>query len=1416
MKKISFLFTVLLCLLLPVSVYAAAEAGMFDADARLTVTGTAPSGTADISVSVLGNNFTIQDADNIKDGAVVYTNQIKPKKDGEFSLRINLRDCPTGEYRIRIYQKNEELLDTVRPYANADDNRAAIEGLNRAAASGVNDAEAYIKQNRVKLQFVSPFDGTVNSAVIARLVTAAAPFDTSDKLSCAAVYQRAAVAAAVSDGKVTNLTDYSSMIKPMNENPMKKVLSADYVTDTAKSQMSKFLRALAPFNTLDSFDSAVADALILSVTKNPTGAGDVKTVISQLRPNYNTNRLTTEVCRKIAYNTYSDFKALDEAVTKSQNSESGGGNGSGSGGSGGGKVPVTVTGGGTPVPKTDSTDYGNADNKKDDITDGFRDMESFKWAENAVNKLFSEGIVSGDGSGYFRPKDNITREEFVKMLVLTFDISSVSQEDMTFNDVGVDEWYYPYLQIAFQSGIVKGISKDTFGVGRLVSRQDAAALISRAMKLTGENVTDAKNFTDEAEISDYSLNSVKLLGQMGIISGYEDGSFRPLGTITRAEAAKMLYEGWINEKDETEYISVSSPSDTNTNEEEADDFAFRLLKAIEIFNDDISYQEKVNQTVSRGEFAVYLSRMLKADNIGGKGTNVFTDVSEENDLSRALLWLKSMGIVQPDENGKFRPNDALTISEMSEMLIRSFRSEYINSIVKNLNGNYLSAAAQLDILKGISNFDKATFGDCVVMMYNTLHAEYRHDYSENKSTLLKDIYDIEYIKGRVIANCFTAISGTSTNDIEKIKIDGVNYICNDEVIHELLGYHLIVYYTEENDERNIVFYSIDKKTSAVRIDAEDIEQYSDFTLSYYNGQKTVKIKLGRDTAIIYNGRVLETDYESAFNINAGFVTVISSDNVDTVIIETYDTLRVTGIDVSGKKVYAERVEDGSVTDIDFKEDTDKWVFFKSYPYGKEVNETMLMADDILCVSKSSDGSYIRGWQCSQTVSGTVEKVSGNTDNRSVTINGEQYRVAHYYKDKIVTGEYTTFVLDIAGRIASTGKQTQTDRVLGYIYRLTDARNDHEDDIYVKIYNVKRQHENLVLADSIRLDGERKTKDYVKQILCSGQNGKLVRQPVFYRTNSNGEIKELDLAAPPGQARERDNTLEELLPAGSYSWMFTMKTFERKYVLSAKTYYMRVPPENVEKPDERLFGVQEFSNVTWWNNNNNKSILGLYRYDDSTPFANLVLMSSSDNATLSNSTEVTMVTDIYEQWIGDDDGELVMTLHGYRRGAEVTAYFDEGVYKDDVEEGDLIRFATNSAGRIGAYEKIYDQSEDTVLWSMTGTADEYTSNSVPAANLRYTFGYVNNLYNAPYTDGLNSVISTGRNPDTAEDTWQFNSNASPSTRYIVYDPGRRSGNRVYMAGLDEVVSWESCRNTENTTRAFVHTRQGYLIALFIYK
>ena len=57
------------------------------------------------------------------------------------------------------------------------------------------------------------------------------------------------------------------------------------------------------------------------------------------------------------------------------------------------------------------------------------------------------------------------------------------------------------------------------------------------------------------------------------------------------------------------------------------------------------------------------------------------------------------------------------------------------------------------------------------------------------------------------------------------------------------------------------------KTSVVRIDAENIRKiFCIYVFSIIMERKTAKIKIGRDTAIIYNGMVLETDYDSAFNI----------------------------------------------------------------------------------------------------------------------------------------------------------------------------------------------------------------------------------------------------------------------------------------------------------------------------------------------------------------------------------------------------------------------------------------------------------------------------------------------------------------------------------------------------------------------
>ena len=123
------------------------------------------------------------------------------------------------------------------------------------------------------------------------------------------------------------------------------------------------------------------------------------------------------------------------------------------------------------------------------------------------------------------------------MLILSvgLDIKTGNSE---LSDIDNDAWYAPYIYTALEGNITKGINSNEFGVGRPVTRQDAAVLIWRA-----ENepiVEDEDVFSDESEISEYAVNAVRWMKKEGLISGYSDNTFKPQKAITRAETAQIL------------------------------------------------------------------------------------------------------------------------------------------------------------------------------------------------------------------------------------------------------------------------------------------------------------------------------------------------------------------------------------------------------------------------------------------------------------------------------------------------------------------------------------------------------------------------------------------------------------------------------------------------------------------------------------------------------------------------------------------------------------------------------------------------------------------------------------------------------------------------------------------------------------
>ena len=122
--------------------------------------------------------------------------------------------------------------------------------------------------------------------------------------------------------------------------------------------------------------------------------------------------------------------------------------------------------------------------------------------------------------------------------------SAYANADAKFVDVDANAWYYAAVMWAADNNIVYGIGNDMFAPDTSITREDTAAIIFRYMGIDAaeENAV----FSDTDEISGYAKDAVNTLSAEGIINGYPDNTFRPKNTITRAEAAAVLYG--VNEK----------------------------------------------------------------------------------------------------------------------------------------------------------------------------------------------------------------------------------------------------------------------------------------------------------------------------------------------------------------------------------------------------------------------------------------------------------------------------------------------------------------------------------------------------------------------------------------------------------------------------------------------------------------------------------------------------------------------------------------------------------------------------------------------------------------------------------------------------------------------------------------------------
>lgn len=171
------------------------------------------------------------------------------------------------------------------------------------------------------------------------------------------------------------------------------------------------------------------------------------------------------------------------------------------------------------------------------------------WAEAIIKEAASLNIVGGYPDGTFLPDNLIKREEFYKLLtnILT-ERPDTSNTKIQFTDVVAEEWYVPTIKIAVAAGITSGYGDGRFGIGLMISRQEAAKVAGSVIPTEDtDGRKGAESALDKGQIADWAYPYVDLMFKKGYMKGDTEGNFRPTMALTRAEAATILLNVKKNE-----------------------------------------------------------------------------------------------------------------------------------------------------------------------------------------------------------------------------------------------------------------------------------------------------------------------------------------------------------------------------------------------------------------------------------------------------------------------------------------------------------------------------------------------------------------------------------------------------------------------------------------------------------------------------------------------------------------------------------------------------------------------------------------------------------------------------------------------------------------------------------------------------
>ncbi len=847
-------------------------------------------------------------------------------------------------------------------------------------------------------------------------------------------------------------------------------------------------------------------------------------------------------------------------------------------------------------------------------------------------------------------------------------------------------------------------------------------------------------FTDVEEDASY-LEAVTLLSKLGIINGYEDGTFLPDNTITRAEIAKVLVCA-LNATEQAE---------------------------------------------------------------GAKADNIFTDVPASHWAAGYVNYAANLGIINGRGNGIYDPEAPVTYEEAVKLIVAMLGYTPVANVKGGYPTGYLYAANQvMKITKGATGTSGDAAKRWVVarLIYNALECRIMEqetwsaadpEFIKGSDTLLDDYLDITKLEAIVTETFMEDFNDKEDQDVwfrvSKVngnqvysteEIDGeeeevpyfdIYFDANGTGAEEYLGYNVVAYVQAygEGDEELVAVAPKAGKNATLQIalgdiNADEIDPLATknyFSFEYFVDDDNTKTVKALDSIAFYENGILNDTEDALFDAIAGYgeeydgadgvITLLDNDGngvYDYAFLEEISKEIV--VDEITKRTYkvTSKNDAGSVK-LD-PEDEESYVTF--YKDGKVASFDDIAEDDVLSIVETE----IEGDVKVQKVYISSEKVEGYVSSTSAAgykIDGNVYKKSSFYEETISRRDSGIFYINYNGRIAFTDTEAEIGGNYGFLLAVnTNVSFSSGVDYTLRFMNTKGEWIDAKLAETITVtafDGEdmhsEKITDLDEDIadIAAASNNWLVTETdedgveelvmsdaltnrVFqYTLNSNGELAKIvvadsTLTEDNFSYEELDDEYDEL---GNRFKGQTFKGGVDKNTVVFKVALKGDDPDTIEEDPQLITDTLKKSQIT---------VADYTLFADEEAYEGFIYDYANDaykcmvitnaGTTIAKDAKLLVVSTV--EITSNDDEEDYILIEGYMDGEKVTleSVADDALESamdiavlgepmadyDDIEtyvDGAVFEVALDGEGKITDINVIFAADDLTVAGELTGNEDD---------------------------------------------------------------------------------------------------------------